>query len=132
MKNLNLEKLWEVCNTLSEKESELSEYNTYVHLLGHNSNFSAYSFEQFLDYYSFKIEEDGITVYNDDGMPYEDYTNNDYSYIPSVLLSFSREKIDKWVDDKVKKQLIEQELNKLQEKENIRLQISRLEKQLNS
>ena len=88
MKTLNLEKLWEVCNTLSEKESELSEHNTYVHLLGHTSSFSAYSFEQFLKYYSFKIEDDIIIVYNNDGVPYEDYNNEDYSYIPIPVLNF--------------------------------------------
>jgi len=118
MKNLNLEKLWEVCNILSDKMEELSEQNIYVYLLGVRSNYGAYDFKHFLNYYSFKVEEDIITVYNDDGMPYEDYTNNDYSYIPSVLLSFSREKIDKWVDDEIEKQLKQQELNKLQDWKN--------------
>jgi hypothetical protein len=132
MKTLDLEKLWEVCNILSEKESEFAECNTYVHLLGSRSNFSAYSFEQFLNYYSFKIEEDVITVYNNDGVPYEDYTNNDYSYIPSVLLSFSRKELDEWIDDEVAKQLKQQEFNKIQEKENIKLQIENLQKRLNS
>lgn len=132
MKNLNLEKLWEVCTILSNKMEELSEQNIYVYLLGIRSNYSAYDFKSFLDYYSFKIQEDGITVYNDDGIPYEDYTNNDYSYISSVLLSFSREQIDKWIDDEVEKQLKQQNINKLEEKENIKLQIARLQKQLNS
>jgi hypothetical protein len=132
MKELNLEKLWEVCNMLSDKMGELSEENLYVYLLGFRSCYGASDFENFLSYYSFKIEDGGVNVYNDDGIPYESYTNNDYSFIPFCLLSFSRENIEKWIDDEIEKQLKQQELQKIQEKDNIRLRIKILEKQLNS
>jgi hypothetical protein len=132
MKTLDLEKLWEVCNILSEKESEFAEHSTYVYLLGRTSNYCSSSFDKFLEYYSFKIEGNEIVIFNNDGIPYEDYTNNDYSYIPPVLLSFSRENLEKWIDDEVEKQLKQQELDKLQEKDSIKLQIENLQKRLNS
>ena len=37
MKELNLHKLWEVCNKLSEKESELSEEDVFISFLGYRS-----------------------------------------------------------------------------------------------
>jgi hypothetical protein len=132
MKTLDLEKLWEVCNILAEKESEFAEHSTYVYLLGRTSNYCSSSFDKFLKYYSFKIEEDEIVIYNNDGIPYEDYTNDDFSYIPTCLLPFSRKELDEWIDDEVEKQLKQQELGKLQEKESIKLQIENLQKQLNS
>lgn len=132
MKELNLWKLWEVCNTLSNKQSELAEESIYVHLLGHHSNYCAETFESFLEYYSFKIEVDEITVFNNDGVPYELYNNKDYSYIPFCLLSFSAEKLENWRKTEIELQLEKQQRDKLEEKENIKQQIKRLETQLNN
>jgi len=132
MKELNLYRLFEICTLLSDKERELSENNTFVSLLGNRSSFSAYSFEQFLEYYSFKIEEDNIVVYNDDPIPYEQWDNDDVSYIPSVLLSFGEKDLEKWIEDEVEKQLKQQEKQKIAEKENIRKQIELLQKKLES
>lgn len=130
MKELNLYKLWQVCNTLSEKQSELCEQSIYVYLLGHQSSFSAYTFENFLSYYSFKIEDGNIIVFNTDGIPYEDFRNNDISHIPTYLLSFSAEKIEKYMEEEIEKQLKQQEEAKIQEKEDIKRQIELLQKQL--
>ena len=130
MKKLDLEKLWNVCNILSEKESELAEHNTYISLLGNHSNFSAYSFEQFLEYYAFKVEDDSIVVFNDDGIPYESYTNNDFSYIPIILLSFNEDKLNSWMETEIKLELERQEREKVQEKEAIKKQIELLTKKL--
>jgi hypothetical protein len=117
---------------LSDKMEELSEQRIYVYLLGFRSCYAASDFENFLSYYSFKIEDGGVDVYNNDGIPYEDYTHNDYSYVPFCLLSFSREKIDKWIDDEIEKQLKQQELQKIQDKESIKLQIAQLQQRLNN
>lgn len=130
MKNLDLEKLYNICNTLSEKESELAEHDTYVSLLGNRSNFSAYSFEQFLEYYAFKIEDDNIVVFNDNGIPYENYTNNDFSYIPIILLSFDEKRLESWMEIEIKLELERQEREKVQEKEDIKKQIELLTKKL--
>jgi len=132
MKELNLHRLWEVCNTLSNKQSELSEESIYIYFMGHRSNYSEISFEGFLEYYNFKIESDEIIVFNDDGIPYEDYTNDDFSYIPTVLLSFSAEKLDNWMKIEVDLQLEQQKREKEQQKEGIKSQIERLQTQLNN
>ena len=86
--------------------------------------------KSFLNYYSFRIDGDDIIVFNDDGIPYEDYTNRDFSYIPSVLLSFSSEKLDNWVETEIKLQLAKQERDKAEQKKDIKAQIERLQKQL--
>ena len=130
MKELNLHKLWEVCNKLSEKESELSEEDVFISFLGYRSNYCEMSFEGFLNYYSFRIEDDVIIVYNNDGIPYENLTNDDFSYIPIELLDMSGEDLIVWIEVEVERQLEVQRVNKLAEKENIKEQIKRLEKQL--
>jgi hypothetical protein len=126
MKTLDLEKLWEVCSILSEKESEFAERGGYIYLLGSRSNFNTCSFKHFLERYYFKIDEDEITVY----VEADDYY--DYSCIPSVLLSFSRKELDEWIKNEIERQLKQQEFSRLQEKENIKLQIENLQKRLNS
>lgn len=132
MKTLNLNKIWEICCTLSEKRDELADKGTYIHLLGNRSNFTDCSFESFLDYYTFKIDGDTIEVFNNDNIPYENYTNEDYSYIPTVLLSFSGEKLNNWIETEIELQLAKQERSKKTEKEYIKLQIELLQKQLNN
>ena len=132
MKTLDLHKLWEVCNTLSLKESELQEQSIFISFMGYKSNFCAQTFESFLEYYSFSIEGDDIIVFNDDGIPYESYNNDDFSYVPAVLLSFGEKELERWIDDEIEKQLTQQKREKEQQKENIKSQIERLKTQLNN
>ena len=128
---LDLRKIWQVMNKLSYEETKLSEEkDEWVRLLGHRSKYSEMSFDSFLEYYSFRVAKDEIIVFNDDGIPYEDYNNNDFSSVPSVLLSFSDEKLDKWIETEIELQLAKQEREKAAEKENIKAQIQRLQKQL--
>lgn len=130
MKTLDLEKLWGVMNTLSEKQSELSELNVYISLLGISSNYHQREFESFLEYYSFRIDKDDIVVFNDDSVSWEDYSNNDFSYFPSVLLSFSAEKLNNWVEIEINLQLETQKREIVREQENIKAEIERLQKRL--
>ena len=132
MRQLNLYKLWEVCNTLSLKESELQEQSIFISFLGNKSNFCAQTFESFLEYYSFSIEGETIIVFNDDGVPYEDFSTDDFSYVPTVLLSFGEKELERWIDDEIEKQLTQQKREKEQQKENIKSQIERLKTQLNN
>ncbi len=128
---LDLKRIWEVMNKLSYEETKLSEEkDKYVQLLGHSSNYCNSSFEGFLNYYSFRIEDNVIVVYNNDGIPYENLTNDDFSYIPIELLDMSDEDLIVWIEVEVERQLEAQRVNKLAEKENIKLQIERLKKQL--
>ena len=130
MKKLDLEKLWSVCNKLSNKEQELSERDIYVSLMGHNSNYSEMEFESFIKYYNFGFEDDNIVVFNDDGIPYESYTNQDFSYIPTILLSFDETRLENWTETEIKLELERQEREKVQEKEDIKKQIELLTKKL--
>ena len=128
---LDLEKIWQICNLLSAREAELSEQNCYVSLLGNSSNYCPQEFDSFLNYYSFKVDGEHIVVFNTDPMPYEDWNNDDVSYFPSVLLSFSAEKLENWMKIEIELQLAKQEREKIAEKENIKLEIERLTKKLN-
>ena len=130
MRNLNLEKLWSVCNILSNKEQELSERDIYVSLMGHNSNYSEMEFESFMKYYNFGFEDDNIVVFNDDKVAWEDYTNNDFSYIPIILLSFDETMLEKYIENEINEQLEAQEREKVREKEDIKKQIELLTKKL--
>ena len=130
MKKLDLEKLWNVCNILSEKESELAEHDIYVSLMGHSSNYSEMEFESFMKYYNFGFEDDNIVVFNDDGVPHESYTNQDFSYIPTILLSFNEKRLESWMETEIKLELERQEREKIREKEGLKKQIELLTKKL--
>lgn len=69
-------------------------------------------------------------MFNDDGVPYEDYTNDDFNHIPIPLLNKTDDEIDTWIGCEVERQLEQQHISKEQEKENIKKQIERLQKQL--
>lgn len=130
---LDLHRIWEVCNKISYEETKLSEEkDIYVSLLGRSSSYYSPDFENFLSYYSFKIEDDNIVVYNNDGVPYEDYRNDDVSYVPLSLLFGGEKELEKWIETEVELQIEKQEINKLAEKENIKLQIEMLQKRLNN
>ena len=130
MKNLDLEKLHYICNKLSNKEQELSERDIYVSLMGHSSNYSEMEFESFMKYYNFGFEDDNIVVFNDDAVSYENYTNQDFSYIPIILLSFDEKRLENWMEIEIKLQLEAQEREKAREKEDIKKQIELLTKKL--
>lgn len=132
MENLELKKLWTVCNTLSNKQSELCEQNIFVHLLGHRSNYGEMCFENFLEYYSFKVITDEILVFNNEPISWEEYTTDDFSYIPLSLLSFTEKELEKWMDDEIEKQIEKQKSDKLAQKEDIKQKIKYLETQLNN
>lgn len=120
-------------NRLSYEETKLSEeQDKYVQLLGYRSNYYNMTFQSFLDFYSFKIEDDNIVVFNDDRIPYEDFNNDDYSYVPSILLSFGEKDLEKWIENEIKSQLKQQEEQKIAEKEDIKRQIELLTKKLNN
>lgn len=117
-------------NSLSDKQDEISEQDKYIYLLGRDSNYHNMEFESFIDYYSFKIDGDTIVVLNDDAVAWEDYTNNDFSYLPKILLVFNGADLKDWIENEVDRQLKKQEQDKLSEKEDIKRQIELLKKKL--
>ena len=128
---LDLKRVFEVMNKLSSKQEEMWEQDKYIYLMGARSEYHDTSFESFLGYYSFKVEDENIVVYNQDGIPYEDYYNSDYSYVPICLLSFSAKKIEKYMEEEIAKQLEQQEKDKIAQKEELKRQIEILTKRLN-
>ena len=127
---LDLKKIWEILNTLSNRQEELGQEYYYVDLLGRDSNYFSRDFESFLEYYSFRVEDNNVVVFNDDLIPYSDYTNNDYSYIPLPVLGFGEEELENYIKQTVEMQLKEQEEQRIAEKENIKRQIEQLQKRL--
>jgi hypothetical protein len=109
MKKLNLRKVWEVLNKLSDTINMLSEEDKYVYLLGYSSAYSKMSFEGFLDYYSFKITSDEIIIFNDDSVAREDFTTNDFSSFPIYLLNFKVIALENWIEVEIGLQLEKQE-----------------------
>lgn len=131
MENLKLKRLWEVCNKLSSASIVLEdEDEIYISLLGNSSNYTPSSFESFLDYYSFSVQDDKIIVFNDDGVPFEDYRTDDYSYIDVSLLELSDEALDGWIKEEVDRQIAQQKLDEEAEQKRIKLEIERLQKRL--
>jgi hypothetical protein len=131
IKNLNLENLWQICVTIAQKEEEFNENGMYPCLLGHFSSFSStLSFEGFLEYYSFRIKDDKVVVFNDDKFPYEDFGADDFSYVPAYLLETSEKALEEWVKKEMEKRLIKEKEEKLTQKENIKRQIVKLNREL--
>ena len=127
---LDLKRIWEIMNTFSNRQEELGQEYYYVDLLGNSSEYFSRDFESFLEYYSFRVEDNYIVVFNSDSVPYEDYTNNDYSYIPLPVLGFGEEELENYIKQTVEMQLKEQEEQRIAEKENIKRQIEQLQKRL--
>ena len=131
MKNLDLYRVWEILNLIRRKEGELTGDVEYLEVIGGNFCLGT-TFEDFLEYYCFRFDEDDLVVFNDDGIPYEDYTVQDFNNIPIKLLYSSDVEIERWFDEQVAKLLD----NALKEKENtkefLKAEIERLTKQLTS
>lgn len=131
MKTLNLHRIWEILNFISDQENILNDKDIYPNFLGLKSSYYEMEFECFIDYYSFKIDEDEICIFNDDRIAYEDYTTDDYSYVPKELLDFSNEQLMNWIKEKTEIHLSRLEENKKSEKENLKNQIKMLTEKLN-
>jgi hypothetical protein len=132
MKKLDLFRIWEVCNILNKKRSELCEEEVYLELLGVHSNYIEESFKSFLGYYSFRIEDDNIVIFNDDKIPWEDFTNSDFSEIPLYILDLSEGELNNWIASKIELELSKQEQEEELERQQIKQNIELLQKQLNA
>ena len=130
MKTLNLYRIWEILNLINEQEELINERDIYPCLLGNSSSYHKMIFESFLEIYSFKVEGDKICIFNDDPIPYEDYTNGDFSYIPTKFLELDDKRIKQWIDNEVKNYLKQETINKENEKKNLKQQIEMLTQRL--
>lgn len=131
MKTLDLYRVWEIMNFITEQENLLNEKSVYPYFLGNTSKYYDQSFSHFLEHYSFRIDEDEICIFNDDGVHYEDYTNEDFSYIPKKLLSFNDYGyLTSWVREETELHLRREEENKKKEKKDLEDKIKFLTQRL--
>lgn len=93
MEIINLKRIWEIFQIIDR----IDEDGT----LDFNNAFLEY--EGFLEWYSFKIIRDSIMVFNDDQVPYEDCTWNEFNYIPFSVMKMSDEEVENWVLEEIKK-----------------------------
>ena len=93
MEIINLKRIWEIFQIIDR----IDEWSR----LDFNNAFLEY--EGFLDWYSFKMLKDTIMVFNDDRVPYEDYTWNEFNYIPFSVMKMTDEGVEKWVIEEIKK-----------------------------
>jgi hypothetical protein len=132
MKQLNLKKLWEVCNKLSWEQEQLSDKNIWVNLLGINSGYVTQRFENFLEDYSFRIQGDNVVVFINEPVPYEDFNYQDFSYVPLSLLFGGEKELEEYIKTETERQLEQQRKEKDYEKERLKLEIERLQNKLNN
>jgi hypothetical protein len=130
MKTLNIYELWEVCETIYKKQTELEEKNTYIPLLGIRSEYNEMSYKYFLEYYNFKIEENAVIIFNCDKEPYSDYSNDDYNVIPTILLEMNAKDLEGWLEKQIQEEILKQKQEKDNEKIYLADEIKRLQKQL--
>lgn len=130
MKTLNLHRIWEILNKVNERQDELLEKDLYIYFLSSSSYYVQSDFENFLNYFSFKIDKECVEVFNYDGVPYENYNNDDVFYVPKKLLEMTDVELDVWIEDKTQEELDRIEKDKIAEKEKIKADIERLTKQL--
>lgn len=132
MREINLYRIWEILHLLSSKQDELSAQGVRIHLLGKNSGFDKSNYEDFLEWYSFKVERDYISVYNNNFIPYDCDRYEDFNDIAFEILYKSNEEILFWAEKEIEKQLEQQKKENQNRKENLRLEIERLTKQYKS
>ena len=131
MKELNLYRIWQIIGKVSQEQDKMHEKDLYVYLLQSRSYYVSSDFENFLNYFSFKVEKEYIEVFNTDPIPYENYNNDDVFYVPKKLLVMTDQELDIWIEEKTQKELDRIERDKIAEKERIKADIERLNKQLN-
>ena len=118
MENINTKRIWEIFQIIDRiDEDEVLDFNN-----------ASLEYESFLEWYSFKIIRDTIMVYNDDQIPYEDYTWNEFNYIPFSVMKMSDEEVEKWVIEEIKKKEEEYVEREQSRKETLLQEIERIKK----
>ena len=116
---IDLKRLWEITLIICNEIDEAPEEDFYINYT------TQYSFESFLNYFSIKIDiiREEITYYNDDKVPYEDFTYQDFNTLPLSILEFKDEEVKEWLYEKNKERV-------LKEKENRKIELDRLKRNI--
>lgn len=130
MREINLYKIWQIITKVSEEQDKMHEKDLYVYLLQSRSYYVSSDFENFINYFSFKIEKEYVEVFNYDPVPYENCSNDEVFYVPKELLEMTDQGLDIWIEEKIQKELDRIERDKIAEKERIKADINRLNIQL--
>lgn len=105
METINLKRIWEIFCIFEKVEEEnekvLLKYDTFY----------SHSYEDFLEWWSFKIdlEKEEITVYNNDFVPYENNTWNMFNTFPIKILEMTDLEIKEWCLEEGKREYGEAE-----------------------
>ena len=93
MEIINTKRIWEIFQIVDriDEDGTLDFNNTFL------------EYEGFLDWFSFKMLKDTIMVYNNGRVPYEDYTWNEFNYIPFSVMKMTDREVEKWVSKEIKK-----------------------------
>lgn len=129
MKSLNLYRLWEIMNILYNKQEELHKEGKWISFFGDSSSYyGGGRFEDFIEHYSFRVRGKEVVVYST--MCHEDFTIDDFNYIPAKLLNYTNEEVSEWLKDEIKIQLAQLEEKREQDRIYVKQQIEILERRL--
>ena len=123
---IDLKRLWEITLIICNEIDEAPEEDFYI-----NYN-TQYSFESFLNYFSIKIDiiRGEITYYNDDKVPYEDFTYRDFNTLPLSILEFTDKEIIEWLYKKNREYILKEKQNKKIEIDRLKRNVEMLEEQI--
>ena len=123
---IDLKRLWEITLVICNEIDKVCDEDFYI-----NYN-TQYSFESFLNYFSIKIDiiREEITYYNDDKVPYEDFTYRDFNTLPLSILEFTDKEIIEWLYKKNREYILKEKQNKKIEIDRLKRNVEILEEQI--
>lgn len=132
---LNIRRIWEILRKVYSRESDINKNGEWdIRILGERNSWhdEQMPFDEFTEYYSFKLisEDNCLIIYNNDRIPYEDYTEDKFIYLPFECLGMTNGQIDEWIDGLIFEAHEQRKLRRLEERKNIQNRINALQKQL--
>lgn len=127
MKEINIFRLWQITNIIQEELFKIEEEKgVFIEFNTIND------YDLFLERYSFKIETEynKICYYNNDYIPYENYTYNEYNYLPLGVLEMNDEEVKKYAYGLYEDLLNKEKNDRESLKERLKRDIENFEKQL--
>ena len=123
---IDLKRLWEITLVICNEIDKVCDEDFYI-----NYN-TQYSFESFLNYFSIKIDiiREEITYYNDDKVPYEDFTYQDFNTLPLSILEFTDKEVIEWLYKKNREYILKEKQNKKMEIDRLKRNVEILEEQI--
>ena len=123
---IDLKRLWEITLIICNEIDEAPEEDFYINYT------TQYSFESFLNYFSIKIDiiREEITYYNDDKVPYEDFTYRDFNTLPLSILEFTDKEIIEQLYKKNREYILKEKQDKKIEIDRLKRNVEMLEEQI--